>query len=613
MLRQIRFFLQNIERGRAMEFLHSLVEFHRIRGSSGYDAALDFLKGQLNLAGIENEVFEFPLDGETYYWTWKMPPAWEAKGGRVTLLTKNPIVICDYSKNPICLVPGSSSIHGRFPLVSVATGTKESDYKQDVRGKVVLATGHPSLVYPLAVEKYGARCILFDFMPAENKSIGRTKFLLPDLYSYAGMFPNIGEAGAAFTITHRAARDIRRRLSRGPLEVEVIADAENFKGKGRVLIARIPGRDPDGPVVVAHLCHPSPGANDNASGAALAAEMAITFYRLIAKGDLPQPSKTLTFLWVPEMFGTVALAHEKPDMVRMFLTGIDLDMVGENQEITKGPLIVEMTPWSIPCFMGCLVAALLDELARSKAVKLPDSWAFEVRDFNGGSDHYILSDPTIGVPTTMIGHWPDLYYHSSGDTPDKVSPDEMAIVGAVTSTALWLVSWEHDMVNRVIKYLIDCAEKRLSAEAGGSSPERLSLLWAQRREGALSYAVTREEPYRVVAEVDRGFAELAKRFGIDDLFFTVGGPVYRRNFKAPLYMRTFFASNPDAHRRFVERITRDQEYARGVVEAVFLTNGRRSFQEIMEFLAAEYPLVNLDDIRELFLALREADMIEQVS
>jgi len=595
-----------------MEFVHSLVEFHRIRGSSGYDAALDFLKGQLDIEGIENEVFEFPLDGETFYWTWKMPRAWEAKAGKVTLLTKNPIVICDYSENPICLVPGSSSIRGKFSLVSVGTGTKESDYEKDVRGKVVLATGHPSLVYPLAVEKHGARCVLFDFMPAENKSIGRTKLLLPDLYSYAGMFPNIGELGAAFTITHRAARDIRRRLSRGPLEVEVLVDAENFKGRGRVLIARIPGEDPDGPVVIAHLCHPSPGANDNASGAALAAEIAILFHRLIAEGKLPRPSKTLTFLWVPEMFGTVALAHERPDLVKMFLTGINLDMVGENQEITKGPLIVELTPWSLPCFMGCLIGTLLDEFVGSGMVKLPDSWAFETRDFSGGSDHYILSDPTIGVPTTMIGHWPDLYYHSSGDTPDKVSPDEMAIVGAVVSTALWLVSWEHDMVRNVISSLINCAEKRLSAEAGTASPERMSLLWAQRREGAFSYAVTREEPYRVVAEVDQGFAELARKFGIEDLFFTVGGPVYRRSFKAPLYMRTFFASNPDGHRQFVERITKDQEYARGLVEAIFLTNGRRSFREIMEFLVAEYPSINADDFRELFLALREADLIEQV-
>lgn len=612
MLKEIRFFLQNVNRGRAMEFIQSLVEFHRIRGSSGYNMALSFLKEQMDNEGVENEVFQFPMDGETDYWTWRMPPAWEARKGKVILLGKNPLLICDYSENPICLVPGSSSIQGRFPLVSVGTGTKETDYSKGVRGKVVLATGHPAIVCPLAIERYGAVCVLFDFLPAEDKSIGRTKLQVPDLYSYIGIFPNLGGRGAAFTITHRSARDIRRRLSRGPLEVEISVEAENFKGTGNVLIARVPGKDPEGVVVVSHLCHPSPGANDNASGAALTAEMAITFQKLIAKGELSPPAKTLTFLWVPEMFGTVALAHERPELVRRFLTGIDLDMVGENQAKTKGSLIIEPSPWSMPCFMGSLIYALLKEFTKSKMARLPESWSFKRQDFKGGSDHYILSDPTIGVPTTMIGHWPDLYYHSSQDTVEKVSSDEMAIVGAVASTALWLVSWEHDMVRKVIKSLIDEAEADLSAELGHASSERLALLWAQRREGSLSYAVTREEPYRVVAEVDEGFAELARKFRIEDLFFTVGGPVYKRKFKAPLYTHSLFADNPERQRAFMEHIIRDPGYAKGLIEAIFLTNGRRSFREIMEFLVAEYPSLNEEDFRELFLALREADMIEQV-
>ncbi|MGB9590087.1 MAG: hypothetical protein ACPL68_04305, partial [Candidatus Hydrothermia bacterium] len=227
-------------------------------------------------------------------------------------------------------------------------------------------------------------------------------------------------------------------------------------------------------------------------------------------------------------------------------------------------------------------------------------------------DHYILSDPTIGVPTTMIGHWPDLYYHSSQDTPDKVSPDEMTIVGAVASAAIWLVCWEHDMVKNVIKSLIDTTENALAAEVNTASPERIALLWSHRREGSLSYAVTREKPYRIVADVDEGFAELARKFNIEDPFFTVAGPVYRRNFKAPLYVRTFFAENPEKHREFIEHINRDPEYAKGFIEAIFLINGRRSFREIMEFLILEYPSIKEEDFRELFLALREAGLIEHV-
>ncbi len=612
MLRIARFFLQKLSRGRVMELVCALSEFHRIRGSPGYDSALDFLKAQLDSAGVENEVFTFPLDGETDYWTWRMPPAWNARKGKLTLIAKNPITICDYSENPISLVPGSSSLEGRFPLVSVGAGTKDEDYYgKDVRGKAVLATGHPSVVYPLAIEKYEAACVLFDHMPKEDKSIGRVKLLMQDIYSYAGMFPNFTGAGAAFAITHRSARDIRRKLSRNPLEVHVSVDAENFKGTGRVLISRIRGKEPDGIVIVAHLCHPRPGANDNASGSALAAEIAITLQRLISSGDLPQPSKSITFIWVPEMFGTVALAHEKPEMVRRFLAGIDLDMVGEDQEKTKGQLIIEPSPWSLPCFMGYLIEGIIKEVKTSKIFRLPEYWSFKRQDFSGGSDHYILSDPTIGVPTVMIGHWPDLFYHSSADTPDKVSSEEMILVGSVVSVALWLGCWEHDMTRKVIKTLIDGTEEDLSRETE-AAPERLALLWAQRREGALSFAVTREEPYRIVADTDEGYRELANKLGIEDIFFSIGGPVFRRNFKAPLYMRTFFSGKPDRHRGFIERMMRDPDYPRILTEAVFLINGRRSFREIMEFLKVEYPSAEEEDIREFLLELREAGLIEQV-
>ena len=46
--------------------------------------------------------------------------------------------------------------------------------------------------------------------------------------------------------------------------------------------------------------------------------------------------------------------------------------------------------------------------------------------FSAGSDHYILSDPTVGIPSPMIIHWPDRFYHSSHDTPDKCDPRSLA-------------------------------------------------------------------------------------------------------------------------------------------------------------------------------------------
>ena len=45
-----------------------------------------------------------------------------------------------------------------------------------------------------------------------------------------------------------------------------------------------------------------------------------------------------------------------------------------------------------------------------------------IAGFEGGSDHYILSDPTINIPSPMLGQWPDLNYHTSGDTMEVIDP-----------------------------------------------------------------------------------------------------------------------------------------------------------------------------------------------
>jgi hypothetical protein len=61
--------------------------------------------------------------------------------------------------------------------------------------------------------------------------------------------------------------------------------------------------------------------------------------------------------------------------------------------------------------------------------------------FSGGSDHAEFTDSTIGVPCVMLLQWPDLFYHTSLDTIDKVSEDSLKRVGwIVTNAALTLAN-----------------------------------------------------------------------------------------------------------------------------------------------------------------------------
>jgi hypothetical protein len=59
--------------------------------------------------------------------------------------------------------------------------------------------------------------------------------------------------------------------------------------------------------------------------------------------------------------------------------------------------------------------------------------------FSGGSDHFVFSDPTVGVPMPMLIQWPDRFYHTSADTPDRVDPQSLARSGTLAAAyAYWL-------------------------------------------------------------------------------------------------------------------------------------------------------------------------------
>src|SRR5207249_4974649 len=54
--------------------------------------------------------------------------------------------------------------------------------------------------------------------------------------------------------------------------------------------------------------------------------------------------------------------------------------------------------------------------------------------FGGGSDHAVLVDPAQGVPCPMMIQWPDRFYHSSYDTPDRCDPASLALAARSAAT-----------------------------------------------------------------------------------------------------------------------------------------------------------------------------------
>jgi Zn-dependent M28 family amino/carboxypeptidase len=83
-------------------------------------------------------------------------------------------------------------------------------------------------------------------------------------------------------------------------------------------VIRGDGSSPQEIAIVGHLFEhiAKQGALDDASGSAVALEMARAWMKLIRDGTLPRPRRTVRFLWVDETQGTRAYLVRYPEEPR---------------------------------------------------------------------------------------------------------------------------------------------------------------------------------------------------------------------------------------------------------------------------------------------------------
>jgi len=418
----------------AKNYAAEISRFHRIQASPGFHRAVAYVRGVVNrLPGVSVKVEEFVADGRSRRGLWTAPLGWQVNGGELRLVKPRKEVLARFDETATCVVAHSQRADVEAQLVYVGEGTRDKDYKGlNVEGRIVLATGRAWEVHREAVFKRGALGVVH-YLPFERRA-GR-----PDLVPYEGIWPRGEESaqvGFAFTVSGRVGEMLRKLVAK---EREVVVhakvEAELFIGRQQVLTATIEGNEyPDEEILlIAHLCHPRPGANDNASGSGLLMEMARTISTLIDEGKLPKPLRTIRFLWVPEFYGTIAYLQAHPELAYHALSGINCDMVGENPDLCGGVLTLHRTPDSLPSYINDLLEHMLEEAAGDSRLISPGGgrrpFHFRVEGFDWRSDNLMLVDASVGIPCPMLNHWPDAFYHSSEDTPDKIDPTQLQRVG----------------------------------------------------------------------------------------------------------------------------------------------------------------------------------------
>ncbi len=636
----------------AFRYTVRISQFDRIQANEGWHEAAVWIKNELDKMGYMDAIIEgWPSNGSTRYFTYKTPIGWRARQAELWMLAPRRERLCSFEEIPLTLVKHSGSGHVEAELVDVGTGVGEEAYKgKDVKGKIVLSTGSSGEVMRQACQRRGALGVITYYPPDVRPGY-------PNMIRYTAFWPRWEERanlGFGFNVSKNQGATLKRLLEEGR-KVVLKADVETefFETEIEALSVSMPGAvEPEAEVlIVGHLCHPAPSANDNASGSGGMLEMARSLKRLVETGALPPPRRTVRFLWVPEFSGLVPFIKAHLERTRHTLAAINCDMIGEDLHKTGGTFNITVTPDSMPSFLNDVVVNFtktVDGLGLRSMNGSDHPFAWRVVPFGGGSDHYIFNDGAVKVPAVMFGHG-DTFHHTSLDTPDKVDPSELrrVCVTALGSVYYLACAVSRDAAN-MARLIVRNGAGRLAADASDTleaivnagDPADLARMYKQTL-NVIRHALAREKQAVLSTAVfvpDKDYAaHLADWIAPLDNLAASYQALAGRTYKSACAKTGTAAREPQmtADERALSRIIpiRSPDFVcpletdflveklgegmrqriklgrYAAYEAVNFVDGRRSIYDVSEAVSAEYGPQNILDVHDFFKVLEGAGLL----
>ena len=412
--------------GLAMTDLAAVCGHDRYQASAGITDAAGYVAERAEAAGMaEVSVLSFPADGTRRWWTYRAPQSWTPVRARLAV---NDVTLVSYPRQPYTLAAYSAPTPlRRLPLVRWSAVRLGAD-----PGGALVVVDEPAGLGVIAgpLTAAGALAVVADPLGGRQDR---------DLGQVGRLELAAGGRLAAFSVTaSQLAALIAAAETEAVATVEVVVD-EAARAMP-VVTGLLPGAGDEEVLLAAHLCHPRPGANDNASGVA-----ALLGAARVLAGTATAGGPGVRFLWGPEFTGVAAYLHDEVGSGRTPppSLAINVDMAGQDVHRCGGPLVIERGPDDIPSFLPALAgrcAALLPPASLSYSGAVPcDPWTWRATPFAGGSDHALLADAPARCQAIALGHWPDRANHSSADTPDLVDPAELrrtAVIACAMAAAV---------------------------------------------------------------------------------------------------------------------------------------------------------------------------------
>ena len=473
-----RFAREAVSGERAKELVRFMDPYYRVPGNVGFNASIDKVVEALEEVGYVEE--SEPGAGRLTYRVEHREleiPTWEPVRASLTLVAEDePLMDLSTNLNLMAARSFSTPAGGvEAEVVDVGEARPEDFQGLDVEGKIVIGDASARQLFRQAVQERGALGVLAYRIPAFNH---------PEVHRDVAPMSSIPydpEAESWGLLLSLNARDaLREALSRGPVSVRVLVESRIYPCDELTLVAEVHGHThpEDRFVFSAHV--QESGANDNASGVALQAELARTFARGLTTGVF-DPARTITMIWGDEIRSTRRYMEEDEERAADVRWGLSLDMVGEDTNKTGGTFLIEKMPdpsavWTRgqdqhtewggrPLTVDQLTPHYFNDFLLRRCLDQAEDtgWVVRTNPFEGGSDHvpFLRS----GSPGVLFWHFTDVYYHTDGDRVEMVSAETLKNVGVCSAvSAMTLTSADAATAVSLIQEVEEAALERIATE-----------------------------------------------------------------------------------------------------------------------------------------------------
>jgi aminopeptidase YwaD len=443
---QMTAIINEVSGERAMHNVLEQVPYQFVRPPAEYQGHFREAEAVAKLAkeaGFSNVVIEDYPNGTTF----------QPTVGELWMTGPKSIKLYDLHDIPEALASTNANGDISGDLVNVGQGTDKDFEGKDVKGKFVLSLAPSGLAatYARAAAAGAIGVVGISAIGAGDRAVDYpTEIVWTTVRAQPGT--------AAWAVSPRVARELETELNRGrKVTIRSITKSEEVPNKQELVHAEIPG---DGSTtqevaIGGHLfeSYIKQGANDDNSGCALTLEIGRAYLKLIAEGKLPKPKRTINFQWVQEISGTNAWFTAHPEKAKVLIGDFNYDMEALRLTQSRSFWVLQRTPDTFPSYINDIAQSMLEYIAAitservryrangygpSQAVDSPngsnDAFYVKTDKHYGSSDHVTYMQH--GVPAVIFATWPDMWYHSSQDTPDKQDPTQYKRAAAVGTGAL---------------------------------------------------------------------------------------------------------------------------------------------------------------------------------